>query len=217
MPLPPEVDQKIRDLFALVLNHAISKSASDTGYYQVKTEFFSLMNFISPSNPHFNQIRKEINEWNSPNYLALQGHIRGLKTSYEEGMFDSLPNIIENNMAFDYMEQAEKLLGEGKRGQNDHVPAAVLAGCILEDRLRKLCQRQTPVIDTKKSNGNYKTLDPMIVDLLNANVFNNAKADMLKSWAKIRNYAAHGEFKEFNRADVEAMITGIKAFLADYS
>lgn len=217
MPLPPEVDQKIRDLFALVLNHAISKSASDTGYYQVKTEFFSLMNFISPSNPHFNQIRKEINEWNSPDYLALQGHIRGLKSSYEEGMFDSLPDLIESNMAFDYMQQAEKLLGAGVEGQNGHVPAAVLASCILEDRLRKLCQRQNPVIETIKPDGTYKTLDPMITDLCKANVFNKAKADMLKSWAKIRNYAAHGEFKEFNRADVEAMITGIKTFLVDNS
>jgi len=217
MPLPPEVDQKIRDRFALILNHAVSISGNEIGYSQVKTELFSLLNFISPFNPHFQQIRQEINGWNTLSIASLQGCVRGLKADYEAGMFDSLSAIVETHMAFDYMQQAEKLLGEGKMGQNDHVPAAVLAGCVLEDRLRKLCQRQNPIIETKKSDGNYKTLDPMIVDLLKANVFNKAKADMLRSWAKIRNYAAHGEFTEFNRADVEAMITGIKAFLADYS
>ena len=217
MPLPPEVDQKIKDRFALILNHAVSISGSETGYYQVKTELFSLLYFISPSSPRFQQIREEIDGWDGLAIAQLQGCVRGLKADYEAGMFDSLSHIVETHIATDYMKQAEKLLGEGKLGKNDHVPAAVLAGCVLEDRLRKLCQRQTPIIDTKKPDGNYKTLDPMIIDLLKANVFNKAKADMLKSWAKIRNYAAHGEFTQFNRADVEAMIIGIKAFLADYS
>jgi len=32
----------------------------------------------------------------------------------------------------------------------------------------------------------------------------------------IRNPAAHGEFDQFTRGDVEAMIPGINTFLADY-
>ena len=101
-------------------------------------------------------------------------------------------------------------------GQYDHVPAAVLTGAVLEDALRRLCQRQNPPIDTLKTDGSPKTLDPLIVDLQKANVFNKAKADLLKSWAKTRNYAAHGEFNQFTRADVEAMIPGVKTFIADY-
>ncbi|NJO83690.1 MAG: DUF4145 domain-containing protein [Blastochloris sp.] len=124
--------------------------------------------------------------------------------------------MIEANVTADYMTQAEQLLDEGVAGQYNHVSAAVLAGAILEDTLRRLCQRQSPPIDTLKPNGDKKTLDPLITDLQKANVFNKAKADQLKSWAKTRNYAAHGEFTEFNRTEVEAMIVGVKAFIADY-
>ena len=61
-----------------------------------------------------------------------------------------------------------------------------------------------------------KTLNPLLTDLQKAGVFNPAKADQLKSCAKIRNSAAHGKFNEFDRKDVEFMLTTIKAFIADY-
>lgn len=41
-----------------------------------------------------------------------------------------------------------------------YVPAAVLAGAVLEDALRRLCQRQSPLISTVKLDGDLKTLDP---------------------------------------------------------
>ena len=56
----------------------------------------------------------------------------------------------------------------------------------------------------------------MIAELQKRNAFSKAKADQLRSWAKIRNSAAHGRFGEFTRSDAEQMIAGIKIFLADY-
>ncbi|MEQ9032431.1 MAG: hypothetical protein RLP44_27180 [Aggregatilineales bacterium] len=147
---------------------------------------------------------------------GILGILRGLKSDYEAGLLQSLSQMIEANLASDYMGQAEQLLGEGVSGQHDYVPAAVLAGAVLENSLRTLCQRHSPPIDTVKPNGVKKTLDPLITDLQKANVFNTAKAAQLKSWAKTRNSAAHGEFTEFNRKDVEAMILGVKNFIADY-
>lgn len=131
-------------------------------------------------------------------------------------MLEDLTEMIEANVAADYLGQAEQLLAEGQPGKFDHVPAAVLAGAILEDALRRLCQRQTPPIPTTKSDGSPKTLDPLIADLQKANVYNKMKGDQLRSWAKIRNYAAHGEFNQFTRQDVEQMLTGVKDFLANY-
>ena len=145
----------------------------------------------------------------------ILGTLKGLKEDYESGILDDLSQTIETNVTYDYMSQAEQLLG-GKRHQYDHVPAAVLAGAVLEDALRRLCQRQSPPIPTEKNNGDPKTLDPLITDLQKINLFNKAKADQLRSWAKIRNAAAHGEFTEFDRSQVDEMIPGIKNFLADY-
>ena len=105
------------------------------------------------------------------------------------------------------------MLNEGIQGQYDHVPAAVLCGAVLEDALRRLCQKQTPPIDIVKANGNKKTLEPLIQDLQRANVFNKLVAVQLRAWAKIRNYAAHGEFSEFTREQVDLMLPGVRQFL----
>ncbi|MCE0499282.1 MAG: hypothetical protein LV481_15185 [Methylacidiphilales bacterium] len=142
--------------------------------------------------------------------------LRAVKDDFENGYLDDLFSQIEAEIASDYMGQAEELLAEGGSGKYDHVPAAVLAGAILEKGLRKICDLQTPPILTKKSDGKPKTLDPLIDDLKKAGIFNDLKAKQLKAWAAIRNKAAHGEFDQFNKTEVKAMIEGISGFLADY-
>ena len=59
-------------------------------------------------------------------------------------------------------------------------------------------------------------LNPLIDPLKKAGVYNEMKAKQLRAWVDIRNHAAHGEFSESKRADVEQMIQGINTFLADY-
>jgi hypothetical protein len=49
--------------------------------------------------------------------------------------------------------------------------------------------------------------------LLNMNLI---KAKQLRAWADVRNKAAHGEFDQFKKSDVEQMIEGINSFLADH-
>ena len=140
--------------------------------------------------------------------------LKGVRDSYVNGFYISLEEQAIANVSADYMDQAESLLDEGIQGQNDHVPAAVLCGAVLEDALRRLCQKQTPPIDIVKSNGDKKTLEPLIQDLQRAKVFNKSVADQLRAWTKIRNYAAHGEFSEFTREQVDFMLPGVKQFLA---
>lgn len=142
--------------------------------------------------------------------------LRGVKDDFEKGFLDDLATAIEAEVASNYMGQAEHLLAEGQRGKFDHVPAAVLAGAVLENSLRTLCDQQQPPIAQKTPKGDHKTLGPLIDELKKAGVFNEAKAKQLRAWADIRNLAAHGEFNQFKRGDVEAMISGINTFLADH-
>jgi hypothetical protein len=190
----------------------------DTNYESLVTRVISLVHMVLGKSERGRQVAEDIRSLSSGTTAMerIVGILQGLKDDYEHGMLDDLSQMIEANIASDYMGQAEQLLGEGVPGQYDHVPAAVLAGAVLEDALHRLCQRQTPPIALVNANGDPKTLDPLITDLQKANVFNKAKADMLRSWAKTRNYAAHGEFGQFKRSDVESMIVGVKAFLADY-
>jgi hypothetical protein len=149
----------------------------------------------------------------------LQGAIsalKGLKNDLETGFLDTIFTRIEAQVASDYMGQAERLLADGHPGKFDHVPAAVLAGAVLEKGLRTMCAQQQPPIDTVNPNGEPKTLNPLIDDLKKAGLYNELKAKQLRAWADIRNKAAHGDFDQFKRTDVEQMLQGITNFLADY-
>ena len=191
-------------------------NATDYGTFVTNVE--NLARNILDAN-HLNQFLEKIRRAESEHPIDIHfglifGYLKGLKIDYESGMLDGLYKVIETNITYDYMSQAEQLL-EGYNHQYDHVPAAVLAGAVLEDALRRLCQRQNPPIDTE-TNGKPKTLDPLITDLQTNKVINKAKAAQLRSWAQIRNAAAHGRFEEFNRSQVDEMIPSIKNFLADY-
>jgi len=114
------------------------------------------------------------------------------------------------------MEQAEGLMSEGQPGRFDYVPAAVLSGAVLEKTLRSLCSKQSPPIAITSAKGVRLTLNPLIDELKKGGVFNELKAKQLRSWADIRNAAAHGEFEKFNRSDVDRMIQGVSDFLATH-
>ena len=129
---------------------------------------------------------------------------------------DDLAASIERSIAGDYMGQAEQLLTEGQSGDYDHVPAAVLVGAVLEKALRSLCDRQTPPIPVAFPDGRPKMLNALIDDLKKAGVYNETKAKQLRAWAGIRNHAAHGEFDQFDRKQVQGMITDIKDFLSNH-
>jgi hypothetical protein len=149
------------------------------------------------------------------NHLFMIDFLKGIYDDYEQGFLDDLTSQIEAEISYDYMSQAGVLLA-GESTDNSYIPAAVLAGAVLEKSLRSLCERQEPAIGTKKSNGQNKTITPLIEELKTAGVINQPKARQLQTWADIRNAAAHGENERFKRDEVEAMINGINNFLADY-
>ena len=142
--------------------------------------------------------------------------LKALKDDFQKGFLGDLGLEIETAIAADYMGQAEQLLAEGQSGQYDHVPAAVLAGAVLEKSLRTLCDKQSPSIPTVNDKGKPLTLGPLIEALKKNNVFNELTAKQLRAWADIRNSAAHGQFDEFNRSQVDLMIQGINNFLTTH-
>lgn len=143
-------------------------------------------------------------------------HLLAMRDDLDKGFLDELATRIEAEISGDYMGQAEQLLEEGQSGKFDHVPAAVLAGAVLEKSLRTLCDQQQPPIPTTKSDGKPLTMDPLITALKKAGLFNEARAKQLQAFAAIRNHAAHGEFDKFTEADVELMLKGITDFLGTY-
>ena len=143
------------------------------------------------------------------------GILAGLKDDYEKGFLNELQELLLADISADYIGQAEALLNEGTTGQYDHVPAAVLCGAVLEDRLRRWCDGQTPPISTTRTDGSNKTLGPLLEELRKAKKFDKLVLRQLQGWADIRNHAAHGEFDKFSKHDVEQMLSGVQNFLVN--
>ncbi|MCA9902478.1 MAG: DUF4145 domain-containing protein [Anaerolineae bacterium] len=233
MPLPPEVDNQIRKRFTELESEAkrlvefhnssetllmIDRSANSdytSDFQRLKTNFLNLIQLLSTKRNSYADLIKDVRAVGSAYPSELQGMIEGLKSDYENGMLRSIAEMIETNVVADYLTQAGQLLKDNKNGVHPYGPAAVLAGAVLEDGLRRLCSRQTPPISTNKPGGHPKTMGTLIDDLKNAGLFNELKAKQLRAWADIRNAAAHGRFEDFTRDDVERLIAGVQSFLAD--
>ena len=98
------------------------------------------------------------------------------ENDFKSDMFDDLEKRIEAVVSVNYMEQAEDLIKESTDTSRSYVPAAVLAGAVLEKNLRTLCVKNVPPISVTKPGGKKKTLNPLIDDLKAANVFNEIYA-----------------------------------------
>jgi hypothetical protein len=181
----------------------------------------SCLSLLQPLVSYGTRLHDQVDQFSSatgekPKMQRALGILEALRDDLEKGFLDDFLLKLEAEVAADYMGQAEALLKEGQSGAFDHVPAAVLSGAVLEKALRTLCDRQHPQIPIKNASGDAKTLNPLIDDLKKAGVFNELKAKQLRAWADIRNKAAHGEFNQFTKSDVEQMLAGISSFLADF-
>jgi hypothetical protein len=183
-----------------------------------EVNYKSLLDKVIPfSSIHRRFIEQEESFYTNKYSLEIRlSRLIGLREDFEQGFLSDLALQIEAEIAADYMGQAEQLLAEGQSGQYDHVPAAVLAGAVLEKGLRTLCTQQTPPSPLVNAKGESLMMGRLIDELKKANAFNELKAKQLRAWVDIRNAAAHGDFAKFTRNDVETMIGGISNFLADY-
>jgi hypothetical protein len=130
--------------------------------------------------------------------------IRAAKDDYENGYLFETRTLIEAEIFDDLLEQSEHLLS-----QDYFQASAVIAGCVLEDALRKLCIKNSITLSAKPK------LDSMNSELAKANVYNLLKQKQITAFADIRNKAAHNQ-GGFSKEDVEEMIRNVRRFMADY-
>jgi hypothetical protein len=133
------------------------------------------------------------------------GVLRAAKDDYINDQLFDLRTLVEAEVFDDLLEQASHLLEAGYSGA-----AAVVAGCVLEDGLRKLCDRASIELPAKPK------LDWMNSELAKANIYNKLVQKRITMLADVRNKAAHGEWAEFSRLDVEEMVDGVRRLMGDH-
>lgn len=137
-----------------------------------------------------------------PQALRALGVLRAPNEDYQRGYLFDTRTLIQAEVFDDFLEQAAYLLSGGYEG-----PAAVIAGSVLEDGLRKLCVRSGMVIPSRPK------LDTMNADLAKQGVYNLLVQKRITALADLRNKAAHGQWSEFDKADVGQMIDQVRTFM----
>jgi len=122
----------------------------------------------------------------------------------EGGWLFETKALIQADVFADFLEQATHLL-ENKY----HGPAAVIAGVVLEDGLRKLCDQNGITLPSKPK------IDSMNAELAKKGIYNKKKQKQITTLADIRNNAAHGKWDQFNEDDVRRMIEEVGTLMAD--
>lgn len=151
----------------------------------------------------FNRFSSEFEKYDS--FSKALGVIAAAKNDYKKGYLFNTRTLIEAEVFDDFLEQAEELVKKGY-----HQPAAVIAGCVLEDGLRKLCDRNSITLQAKT------TIDPMNVELAKAGIYTKLTQKKITALADLRNKAAHGEWDQFTEKDVEDMIRDVRRFMEEY-
>jgi hypothetical protein len=142
--------------------------------------------------------------------------LKAIKEDFENGMLESLADQLEPANLAEYMNQAAQFIEESVRGKCEYISAAVLAGAALERALKGLRQKNNPPILIVDNKNMPRRLNSLIDELKKADIFNELVAKQLRAWADIRNNAAHGDFENFKKSDVDLMLKGINSFLAEY-
>lgn len=155
---------------------------------------------------HYQHIKEQFPSYPKwPNVEQAFGVLLAAKDDYKSESLFSLKKLVEAELFDEFLEQAEHLLEAGY-----YQPAAVVAGCVLEDGLRKLCQANgVPLHDSPK-------LDWMNSELAKKGLYNKLTQKRVTAMADLRNSAAHGKWAEFDKSDVETMVRDVRDFMSKY-
>jgi hypothetical protein len=140
------------------------------------------------------------------------GVLEALKSAYLYDWLQSFTELIHQELLSDFLGLAEQLLSESLKD-----PAAMYAGGVLEEHLRKLATKCGIDLTYKDSKGNDH---PKMIDRLNNDLKDKAYSPIqhkqIIAWAVIRNSAAHGKYEEYDAQEIRLMVEGIRLFVSSY-
>jgi hypothetical protein len=135
---------------------------------------------------------------------ALTGGLVALRRAVEAGFLVRLEERMRANVYDDFLAQAQDLFDAGY-----HVAAMVLAGGVLEDHLRKLCDARGVAC---KGSGSLAKYNDLLRDLL----YPQPTWRRIQVVADLRNHAAHGEGAKVRSEDVDDTLHYVGRFFADF-
>lgn len=134
------------------------------------------------------------------------GALAAFRADVEAGHAQSVAELIHADVFADFLEMADEL---HRKGFKD--PAAVLAGSVLEEHLRKLARKSG--IPSQDAKGKPLNAERFNQGLASAGIYNKLEQKNVTAWLALRNNAAHGKHDEYDPRQVAALIQSVRDFL----
>lgn len=121
----------------------------------------------------------------------------------DRGLLSSLVNRVRAETYDDFLDHSEAYYRDGKKNE-----AAVIAGVVFEDTIRKICDKYMIAQKGEK-------LDNLISELAKADIISQTKAKRARAGAHVRTKATHAQWDEFDLNDVKVTIDFSRELIAD--
>ena len=145
---------------------------------------------------------------------------RAVVRLFDEGCLTSpgLGLVIAHEIEGDILDIAQSQVNEAITTQDStqkqlHLAiSAFLAGAMLEDALRRLCEANGIAYDIQHTSIE-KLRSALYQPKNNINVISKSETKQMATWGDTRNNADHGRFSDITDTDVTSMVNGIRAFI----
>lgn len=180
---------------------------------QVKSAVNRIVGIESEYYKRIDQILQNYQKMKDSYYDKLAGVIGVVEALYSDIKSDYLKDLVEiihGEIFSDYLEMAEFLLEEGFKDAS-----AVISGSTLEEHMRKLAIKNGIAVKILSSGKEKpKPASQVNQDLYKGKIIKKGDMMQIIAWLDIRNNSAHGNYNEYNTAQIDLMIKGIRNFIA---
>jgi hypothetical protein len=177
---------------------------------QRTTRAVALLERFAPGSRYLQAAREPFERgWGSEDastFVHVAAALAAFRSDVEGGYLKTLAELIHADVFADLLGMATELQEKGYKDA-----AAVIAGSILEEHLRKLADSSG--IAPTKSDGSPLKASVLNADLAKAEIYNKLEEKAVTAWLGLRNSAAHGKYDEFDETQVANLIRDIRDFM----
>ncbi len=213
-----DIKRRVDELITIA-GHVLNTKRTTDFHSYVSSEQFNefraaslsfLRNTFGTDHPFYVEFNKQAKDATPYDTEEGRGILKAAKQEIDGGWLFTVKGLISAEIFSDFLEMGEYLLKEGYKD-----PAAVMTGSVLEEHLRQLCLRNSISIETIKDGKPFpKKADLLNSELASANIYNKLDQKSITSWLDLRNKAAHGQYSEYTKEQVELMYQGVTNFIS---